>query len=167
MIVVAIIGVLAAVAIPAFLDYMKRSKATEPLLTLNKIGKNSKRLLATNGTYSATNGALLPAGGGGPGNNCCGGKGGVKGNPGSTVNNRCTGDPASFAADPGWSALEVSVDEAGYYQYSYIGGAAAFTAYGIGDIDCNSVSATYTMNGTKTGAGNPQTNIVPPPTGTY
>ncbi len=43
MIVVAIIGILAAVAIPAFLDYMKRSRTTEASVQLNKIGKNAKR----------------------------------------------------------------------------------------------------------------------------
>ena len=42
MIVVAIIGILAAVAIPAFMDYMKKSKKTEAALQLNKIGKNNK-----------------------------------------------------------------------------------------------------------------------------
>ena len=42
MIVVAIIGILAAVAIPAFMDYMKKSKKTEASLQLNKIAKNSK-----------------------------------------------------------------------------------------------------------------------------
>jgi prepilin-type N-terminal cleavage/methylation domain-containing protein len=42
MIVVAIIGILAAVAIPAFMDYMKKSKKTEASLNLNKIAKNSK-----------------------------------------------------------------------------------------------------------------------------
>ena len=42
MIVVAIIGILAAVAIPAFMDYMKKSKKTEASLQLNKIMKNAK-----------------------------------------------------------------------------------------------------------------------------
>ena len=51
MIVVAIIGILAAVAIPAFMDYMKRSKKTEASLQLNKIGKNSKRAYMENSTY--------------------------------------------------------------------------------------------------------------------
>ena len=39
MIVVAIIGILAAVAIPAFMDYMKKGKKTEASLQLNDIGK--------------------------------------------------------------------------------------------------------------------------------
>ena len=51
MIVVAIIGILAAVAIPAFMDYMKRSKKTEAALQLNKIGKNAKRVYSESSSY--------------------------------------------------------------------------------------------------------------------
>src|SRR6185312_15613105 len=121
MIVVAIIGILAAVAIPAFLDYMKRSKATEAGLNLNKIGKNSKRYFGEIGSFSATNGALKPTAGGGPGLNCCGGHGGITGGTiPATVNNKCTADPASFKGDAGWAALEFSVDEPSQYQYTYI-----------------------------------------------
>src|SRR5512138_2595488 len=74
MIVVAIIGILAAVAIPAFLEYMKRSKTTEASLNLNKIGKANKRVKGEIGTYVSTDGALLPTGAA----SCCGGKGGTK-----------------------------------------------------------------------------------------
>ena len=167
MIVVAIIGILAAVAIPAFLDYMKRSKQSEAGLELNKIAKTSKRMFGETGSFSATNGGLLPAGPATNGNNCCGGVGGVKGTPGTSVNNKCTGDPASFAGDAGWAALEFSVDEASQYQYSYIGNANGPTGLAIGDVDCNSVSATWSMVMAKTGAGNPQANLIGPPAGVY
>src|SRR5215218_5621723 len=60
MIVVAIIGILAAVAIPAFMDYMKKSKKTEASLQLNKIGKNSKVHYDTNAQYVQLDGAALP-----------------------------------------------------------------------------------------------------------
>jgi prepilin-type N-terminal cleavage/methylation domain-containing protein len=167
MIVVAIIGILAAVAIPAFLDYMKRSKSSEAGLNLNKIGKSSKRVFGETGSFIAGNGAILPAGGGGPGKNCCGGKGGTKAAPGATVNNKCSADPASFVDGAGWQALEFSVDEASQYQYTYTGDPAAPTALASGDLDCDGTSGVYTMNITKTGAGNPQLNIVPPAAGTY
>ena len=51
MIVVAIIGILAAVAIPAFMDYMKKSKSTEASLNLNKIGKNLKTYFDANQAF--------------------------------------------------------------------------------------------------------------------
>src|SRR6478609_9689072 len=76
MIVVAIIGILAAVAIPAFLDYMKKSKSSEASLNLNKIGKNLKTYFDANSSFVSSDGALLPgtavATGG---KNCCGGVG--------------------------------------------------------------------------------------------
>ncbi len=168
MIVVAIIGILAAVAIPAFLDYMKRSRTTEASVQLNKVGKNAKRAYGEVSTFPTGNGKLLPAGLAANGNNCCGGFGGVTGGTiGTTVNNKCTADPASFQADAGWAALEFSVDEASQYQYSYIGGAQLFTAQAIGDVDCDKVSATWSIVGTLTAAGNPQLNTIPPVAGTY
>src|ERR1700753_971462 len=108
MIVVAIIGILAAVAIPAFLDYMKRSRTTEASVQLNKIGKNAKRAYGETSSFPTAPGALLPVGLATGGNNCCGGKGGVTGTPGTTINNKCTANPAGFKADSGWLALEFS-----------------------------------------------------------
>ena len=61
MIVVAIIGILAAVAIPAFMDYMKRSKKTEASLQLNKIGKNAKRAYSESSAYVSGTAAQLPS----------------------------------------------------------------------------------------------------------
>jgi type IV pilus assembly protein PilA len=167
MIVVAIIGILAAVAIPAFLDYMKRSKQSEAGLNLNKIGKTLKRMSNEVGTFPTGNGALLPAGVATNGANCCGGVGGITGAPGTSVNNKCTADPASFAADAGWKVLEFSVDEASQYQYQYVGNALTPAAYAIGDVDCDSNSATWTLNAQKTSVGNVQLNLVPPPAGVY
>jgi type IV pilus assembly protein PilA len=167
MIVVAIIGILAAVAIPAFLDYMKRAKASEASLNLNKIGKNSKRAFGEVGSFVQGNGAPLPAGGGG-GLYCCGGVGGVTGGATSTtVNNKCTAQPDAFKDGAGWQQLEFSVDEASQYIYSYQGDSASPSAYALGDVDCDGSAATWTLAITKTSAGNPQTNLIPPPAGVY
>jgi prepilin-type N-terminal cleavage/methylation domain-containing protein len=164
MIVVAIIGILAAVAIPAFLEYMKRSKTTEASLNLNKVGKAAKRVKGEIGSYPDLDGALLPTGA----KTCCGGTGGVKGKAGATVNNKCTADPDKFTDGAGWQALEYSLDEASIYNYSYAkGGGTAFTALAFGDADCDTNIATFTLNGTVTTAGNPQTDLVLPPSGTY
>ena len=97
MIVVAIIGILAAVAIPAFMDYMKRSKKTEASLQLNKIGKNAKRVYSETSSYvvgTATQYPVKVATG------CC--------NGGGTANH-CAAVPASFAADAVWKALDFQI----------------------------------------------------------
>ena len=164
MIVVAIIGILAAVAIPAFLEYMKRGKTTEASLNLNKIGKAAKRVKGEIGTYPVEPGAMLPSSGAGHADNCCGDTGGVAG---GQVNNKCTPTPDAFSDGAGWSHLEFSVDEPSIYKYQYIGSALAFTAYAAGDADCDTKIATFKMAGTTTTAGNPAVNIVPPAAGVY
>ena len=164
MIVVAIIGILAAVAIPAFLEYMKRSKTTEASLNLNKVGKAAKRVKGEIGSYPDLDGKLLPTGA----TSCCGGVGGTQTAKGASVNNKCTADPDKFTDGAGWQALEFSLDEPSIYNYSYAkGGGTAFTATALGDADCDKGIATFTLNGLTTAAGNPQINLVPPPAGTY
>jgi type IV pilus assembly protein PilA len=60
MIVVAIIGILAAVAIPAYQDYIAKSKATAALADITG-GKTQYELLATDGTAASLAGVGLPA----------------------------------------------------------------------------------------------------------
>src|ERR1700760_3110356 len=88
MIVVAIIGILAAVAIPAFLDYMKRARTTEASISLNKVGQNSKRAYGDTSSFSTIAGAIKP-GTATKTTGCCGGMGGTAANPGTVVNNKC------------------------------------------------------------------------------
>ena len=165
MIVVAIIGILAAVAVPAFIDYMKRARVGEAQLMLNKISKSLKRVQGDVGSFPAGSGALLPIGSGGAGGlYCCGGTGG---NTAGNINNKCAADPDSFKSDAGWAALEFSVDEPSQYEYSYSGDPSSPTAYAFGDVDCDGSAATWTLTMVKTSAGNPQGTIIPPPVGVY
>ena len=60
MIVVAIIGILAAVAIPAYQDYIAKSKATAALADITG-GKTQYELLATEGTAQDATNVGLPA----------------------------------------------------------------------------------------------------------
>jgi type IV pilus assembly protein PilA len=141
MIVVAIIGILAAVAIPAFMDYMKRSKKTEAALQLNKIGKNSKRAYIENATYvtgaaKAAPVASKPGVGG-----CCGGSG--------TSPNHCGANPSAFTSDAVWKALDFEIDEDSLFYYSYDGASATtYTATAVGDLDCDGTEITYKLSGT-------------------
>src|ERR1041385_8845761 len=55
-----VVGILAAVAIPAFMDYSKRSKKTEAALQLNKIGKNAKRAYFETSSFPPGSTELTP-----------------------------------------------------------------------------------------------------------
>jgi type IV pilus assembly protein PilA len=153
MIVVAIIGILAAVAIPAFMDYMKRSKKTEAALQLNKIGKNAKRYYSEASSYVTGSAGTLPAkpatGG------CCGG--------GGASPNHCLAVPASFAADATWKKLDFQIDEDSLFYYDYNGtSSSTFTAKATGDLDCDGTEIVYTLTGSATG-GNPAVVLTEPP----
>ena len=149
MIVVAIIGILAAVAIPAFMDYMKRSKKTEASLQLNKIGKNNKREYMENSQFVATDGPLAPTKGA---TGCCGAAGATP--------NHCKADPALWIN--GWKSLDFEIDEETLFYYKYTGGTTAFTATAVGDLDCDTVEITYTLTGTAA-SGNPAVVLSEPP----
>ena len=150
MIVVAIIGILAAVAIPAFMDYIKRSKKTEASLQLNKIGKNAKRVYSELSSYvvGKTGPTPTPAGKG-----CCGG--------GGTDTNHCKAVPATFAADTTWKALDFQIDEDSLFYYNYDGAATSFTALATGDLDCDGTEIVYTLTGTAVD-GNPAVQLIEP-----
>ncbi|HEX3760290.1 MAG TPA: prepilin-type N-terminal cleavage/methylation domain-containing protein [Kofleriaceae bacterium] len=153
MIVVAIIGILAAVAIPAFMDYMKRSKKTEASLQLNKIGKNSKRAYMENSQYVAGSAAVAPT----PvkaGNGCCGGAG--------KSPNHCAANPSAFTGDTVWAALDFEIDEDTLFYYSYGGTATTYTAIAVGDLDCDGTEITYTLAGTAAN-GQPAYQLTEPP----
>jgi prepilin-type N-terminal cleavage/methylation domain-containing protein len=146
MIVVAIIGILAAVAIPAFMDYMKKGKKTEASLQLNKIGKNAKTRYIETSSYPQTAGAELPGVGG----------------------DACTGPNKKFAVvswtgDAGWSELDFQIDEPNLFSYKYTPSSNTdFVATAVGDLDCDTTLITYTLTGTAPG-GNPAVTLTEPP----
>lgn len=131
MIVVAIIGILAAVAIPAFMDYMKKSKKTEASLNLNKISKNSKVYYSTNASFVTVAGAEQPGTGGA---NC------------AVANKKFAVNTSAWQDSAGWQALDFQVDEPNLFSYTYTPGATAATALAIGDLDCDTKLITYTLN---------------------
>jgi prepilin-type N-terminal cleavage/methylation domain-containing protein len=137
MIVVAIIGILAAVAIPAFMDYMKKSKKTEAALQLNKIAKNSKSYYITNAKFVTTTSDDQPA----------------------TI--PCGAKVGGTWTDATWMELDFQIDEPGLFQYKYTGGSTSATATAIGDLDCDATTITYTLKLTALN-GNPAASLSEP-----
>ncbi len=62
MIVVAIIGILAAIALPAYQDYIARGQAAESVVLLEGAKINIETEVATNGAFPANLAALAPLG---------------------------------------------------------------------------------------------------------
>lgn len=146
MIVVAIIGILAAVAIPAFLDYMKKGKKAEAELNLNAIGKSAKTYYTEHSEFpQVASPGLTPAAA------CCG-------NPG----NKCPVLAANWEGVPAWDALDFSISEPHLFQYNYTTtGGNDFQAIAEGDTDCDTVTVQFQLNGTAP-SGNPAVALVKP-----
>jgi type IV pilus assembly protein PilA len=149
MIVVAIIGILAAVAIPAFMDYMKKGKRSEAELNLNAIGKSAKTYYTEHSQFPQTaSPGLTPAAA------CCG-------QPG----NKCVVNAADWTGVASWDALDFQITEPNYFQYNYTTSATdVMAATATGDLDCDTTTVTYTLDGTAPG-GNAAVALTKPPRG--
>ena len=157
MVVVAIIGILAAVAIPAFMKNAKKAKTTEAVTNVKKLyeGARAYYMEEMNGAgsiapiahqFPETVAAITPAL-----NACCPSK--------------CAPAPTLWT-NPSWQALKFSMDDPHYFSYGYVrngtstGGTAThnradgsaateyFFADAHGDLNCdNSVYSTFEMLG--------------------
>ncbi len=148
MIVVAIIGILAAVAIPAFMDYMKKGKQSEAQLQLNKIMKNAKAAYNTDSTYSTQVAPTTPTA------TCC--------TQNFDSKKKCPAIAAEWQT-PAWQSIDFQVDDPFYFQYAYTGTAtgADYVATATGDLDCDGQPIVYTMTGASLG-GNPSFILTAP-----
>lgn len=133
MIVVVILGILAAVAIPAFTRYVKRSKTSEASGNIAKIYQ---------GQLTYYQGALER------GFNSCVNATGLTptATPGSA---KFAGNVTVWAGNANWSAIGFSLDSGHYYAYASPGVTAvpasgdAFTAYAEGDLDGDTTHSTF------------------------
>lgn len=143
MIVVAIIGILAAVAIPAFMKYIRRSKTSEATMNLRKLFDSSVSYFESE--HADRKGNILdrqfPVNKGpDPDSDPCA-------NPGEKF------IPAENTwMDATWQALNFALADPHYYQYEYASSGtnteAEFTARAMGDLDCDSQKSTFERVGT-------------------
>jgi type IV pilus assembly protein PilA len=126
--VVAMVGVLSAVAIPAFMKYIRRSKTTEASLNLGKLS------IAVS-AYYVEHARFPPSTEWTPQRRCCEGPA-----------EHCTLEPALWARGP-WADLQFQPGDEFRYQYRLIasgeGASARLTVEARGDLDCNGVFSSY------------------------
>ncbi|MCP4446341.1 MAG: type II secretion system protein [Myxococcales bacterium] len=152
MIVVAIIGILAAVAVPAFIEYTKKSKAAETADLLRKMMEGARVYyidVHRTGTGLGGTSATLQfpeTVGRTPAANCC-----------TATTSKCPGSVAEWD-DPTWKALLFEVKNSHFYRYSFVsttGLPSTFIAMAEGDLDCDGTLSTHSLYG-EGGAGDVQ-----------
>lgn len=151
MIVVAIIGLLASIAVPSFMKYLAKAKSAEADQMLEKIATGARAYFMDQHVGHDIDGATLsqrfPASTAlSPALSCC-----------QPNQDKCA--PRASAWDnPSWQSLNFSVDDPHYYRYEYeslgTGAAAEFTARAYGDLDCDNVLSTFERYGWVELAGN-------------
>jgi Tfp pilus assembly protein PilE len=142
------IGMLSAIAIPTFMEYMKKGKKSEASLQLNKLGKNLKTYYIENAAFPVGDAPLTPS------KLCCG-----------QPSNKCAVDPDGWKQEI-WQKLDFQIDEPNLYRFSYHSDGKTAQVRAQGDADCDGNEATFTLDVT-TENGNPMAVITPPPTGVY
>ena len=129
MIVVVILGILAAVAIPAFTRYVKRSKTSEATGNISKIYQGEVSYFNQSSEQSVASFASAVA------------------TPSDTPSaSKFPAQPTAFTGDSGWSAIGFSVDSPLYYAYSATASASSFNAVATGNIDGDGVNSTFSRS---------------------
>lgn len=141
-------GILAAVAIPAFMKYVRRSKAAEAQANLRRMYDGAVAFYFEE--QVGPDGTPLPrrfprSAGPTPARPFC--ADGEKFQP-----------RADDWAAPGWTELGFALHDPHYFRYEFIsegeGAGARFTARALGDLDCDGVLSTFERVGTIDARGN-------------
>jgi type II secretory pathway pseudopilin PulG len=125
MVVVGAVGVLSAVAIPAFMKYMRKSKTTEATAGMKHVYDGARAYYLEHGKMPKPIATTPPLGA------CCG-----------QPEGECAAGSIDWKA---WKDLGFSVDGASRYSYELDANATGFTARAIGDLDCDGVYSTFEL----------------------
>ncbi|MCA9563131.1 MAG: prepilin-type N-terminal cleavage/methylation domain-containing protein [Myxococcales bacterium] len=140
MIVVAIIGLLAAIAIPSFQKYIKRTRTAEALMGLRKLFDGSVTYYG--GDHTNESGDIVPPQF--PQANTL--------TPPTLAPARKNEPDPLYWQTPTWQALDFGITDPFYYAYEYRSAGTAnlaeFTAGAFGDLDGDAVLSTFLRGAT-------------------
>lgn len=147
-VVLMIQGMMAAIAIPSFIKYVRKSKSVEATEGLDKLVAGA-RAYALADHYNNT-GSLLPRRfplaqtGWVPATPCCE-------QPSAP---RCSSTPADWGGEP-WRSLHFQLAEPHHYQWRYSSDGKTMTAEARGDLDCDQTYSSFSAVGTIGESGTP------------
>jgi type II secretory pathway pseudopilin PulG len=147
MVAVAIVGILSAVAVPAFIKNARKAKTSEAMVHLNRIYSSSRTYIlephmppgsaVARAPQFPEPEAITPTAA------CC-----------ITADTRCAPNGAQWSTSPTWNALMFSVEDPHYFRYAYesTGSAAPgvgsnFHAQAFGDLNCDGKLSTFELYG--------------------
>jgi type IV pilus assembly protein PilA len=136
---VANVGMLAAIAIPNFIRYQLRSKTSEARVNLQAIGNGAMAYFAEKNRFPEQSTDWVPA-------SC----------PPSV---KCPHEPEVWSKAP-WTDLGFSPDRPHYYQLRYSSEGTTFTAEAQADLDGNGEFGHFKITGTVSADGRPQMDHV-------
>ena len=158
MIVVAIIGILAAIAIPAFSKYIRKARTSEAIQHLNKEWSGS--LTYYESDHMVAGGTVLTKEFPGPvaawasAQEC-----------GCLTGASCPGGNPVWNSDTVWRALSFAFPDPHHYMPGYsglgTGSSAQFTAYSKGDVNCNGKLSEFFRSGSISPQGDVTGNNIP------
>ena len=131
MIVVAIIGVIAAIALPTFMDYLSKSKRSEAETQLALIRDKTKTFMITSPTFPPGSTTSQP---GNDGTACA-------------TNGKFPIVPQSvWNTDAAWSSLDFHIDEESAFTYHNVTDGTTFDSVtAVGDLDCDGTFIQYQL----------------------
>ena len=150
MIVVAIIGILAAVALPLLMDYLNSSKSSEGDLQINAIEEKAKKYFYKNNqSYPSASSTATPAA------KCCG----TAASANNPVN-MCAPSATDWAGGA-WAQMNFKMTDKPFrFQYAYTDtDASHYTATATGDLDCDTSNGSTTITTTGSVTRGEPTNV--------
>ncbi|MEO7032919.1 MAG: type II secretion system protein, partial [Polyangiaceae bacterium] len=166
MIVVAIIGILAALAIYGVKHYITNAKTAEARNSIGQMGKDAVTAYSREGMSATV--MNLTASTAVSNRLCQSAAAGVPSDPLLIGGKKYQSKPTEWAEAGdtnqyhGWNCVKFTMNDPQYYQYKYAGPAdatagdtgSAFTCSAIGDLDGDAVYSTFTMAGAIKADGN-------------